>query len=298
MSDFVGSEFIWGLGVVEDRKDPLKLGRCRVRVFALHSADKGLLPTEDLPWAHTLQSVSYASTSGVGHSPHGLVEGSWVYVFFQDGRNLQQPVILGSAHGIPSETASKHLGFNDPNGVYPKEAGEPDTNKLARGDTDKEHVIWSKKKETASGDNIDEPESPYAAEYPFNKVGESESGHIEEVDDTPGKERLHRAHRTGTFEEIHPDGTRVVKVVGDGYNIVLKDQNDLVKGNANLTVEGNVNIIVKGNVDMKVEGDMDANVDGDLGVTAKGNVDMKAGGNMNVESDGPMVFRAPTIDLN
>ena len=37
----------------------------------------------------------------------------------------------------------------------------------------------------------DEPETPYAAEYPHNHVYESEAGHIREMDDTPAKERIH-----------------------------------------------------------------------------------------------------------
>ena len=48
-----------------------------------------------------------------------------------------------------------------------------------------------------------EPEPAYNAKYPFNKVTESEAGHVMEIDDTPGGERevcswrirpAHRAH--------------------------------------------------------------------------------------------------------
>ena len=30
-------EFVWWQGVVEDRDDPLKLGRCRVRIVGYHT---------------------------------------------------------------------------------------------------------------------------------------------------------------------------------------------------------------------------------------------------------------------
>ena len=33
-------EFTWWTGVVEDRVDPLKLGRCRVRILGYHSDKK------------------------------------------------------------------------------------------------------------------------------------------------------------------------------------------------------------------------------------------------------------------
>ena len=38
----------------------------------------------------------------------------------------------------------------------------------------------------------------------FNKVFETESGHVQEFDDTPGQERIHTYHRSGTFHEVDP----------------------------------------------------------------------------------------------
>ncbi len=61
---------------------------------------------------------------------------------------------------------------------------------------------------------------------PFNHVKETESGHIQEFDDTPGAERIQTYHRSGTFEEIHPDGTRVVKVVAKNYTVIM-GENDI-----------------------------------------------------------------------
>ena len=61
-------------GCVENRQDPLKLGRCQVRVVGLHNHDKTNLKTEDLPWAYPMQPVTSAATSGIGHSPLGPVE--------------------------------------------------------------------------------------------------------------------------------------------------------------------------------------------------------------------------------
>jgi len=42
------------IGVIEDRHDPEQTGRFRVRVLGLHTEDKVLLPTADLPWATVL----------------------------------------------------------------------------------------------------------------------------------------------------------------------------------------------------------------------------------------------------
>jgi len=89
-------------GVVENRQDPLKLGRCQVRIVGLHTHDKSLIPTEDLPWSYPLQPIISAGMSGIGHSPLGPVEGSWVIVMFRDPDN-QQPILLGTLGGIPQD---------------------------------------------------------------------------------------------------------------------------------------------------------------------------------------------------
>jgi len=90
-------------GVVESRKDPLKLGRVQVRVMGLHSHDTNELKTEDLPWAIISQGITSAAISGIGHTPLGLVEGSWVLVIFNDSDFWkQEPIIIGTIAGIPT----------------------------------------------------------------------------------------------------------------------------------------------------------------------------------------------------
>ena len=61
---------------MEDRKDPQRLGRCRVRVFGYHDKDKNLIPTAQLPWASPVTPVNSASTRGIGETPVGPVPGT------------------------------------------------------------------------------------------------------------------------------------------------------------------------------------------------------------------------------
>lgn len=93
--DFMGKNgFFWWIGVVEDRDDPLRVGRARVRIFGHHTSDQTKLPTEDLPWALALAPLN---------NPHGIKspeESSWVLGFFLDGQIGQQPVMLGVLPGI------------------------------------------------------------------------------------------------------------------------------------------------------------------------------------------------------
>ena len=72
--------------------------------------------------------------------------------------------------------------------------------------------------------------APFEALYPFNTVEESDSGHFREMDDTPDHERIKESHRTGTFYEIHPDGTKVTKVIKDDFSVTIGDKGVKVDG--------------------------------------------------------------------
>ena len=114
-------------GVVENRNDPLKLGRCQVRVVTLHNHDKISVPTEDLPWAYPLQPLTSAAMSGIGHSPLGPVEGTWVVVMFRDEAQ-QQPIMVGSIGGIPQDNPDLSDSGNEmvlkQDGYLPSERAE------------------------------------------------------------------------------------------------------------------------------------------------------------------------------
>ena len=77
MAKFTGLQSNFYTGVVEDRNDPLQVGRVRVHIYGLHTDDKTLIATPDLPWSdvlmfHCKQSFWFGIVS------HGLVEGSTV----------------------------------------------------------------------------------------------------------------------------------------------------------------------------------------------------------------------------
>jgi GH24 family phage-related lysozyme (muramidase)/uncharacterized protein YcbK (DUF882 family) len=509
-------------GCCENRQDPLKLGRCQVRVVGLHHHDKSKLKTEDLPWAYPMQPITSAAISGIGHSPVGPVEGTWVVIMFRDD-DEQQPIILGSIGGIPQEptaldqdedqlvlkedgmssssnqqaitdttgnvisntdstsstesvglnsalsytpstdatdiikqstglnltsyknsagvwaigygttsingvpvtegmtiteadaenylaaqlndvaapaitsaiktpitqstydalcsfihdngvdafntsslvkelnagkaldaatlfsdytkvgdtvdadllkrrTAEKDLflkdgvadatgnlqpatsatgtvgssenpsglandgsamafGFKDPKGKYPLYINEPDTNKLARHEDIKKTIVYKKELAreksvlTAAGKTWNQSPIPYNAEYPFNHVFQSESGHVMEFDDTQNSERIHIYHKAGTFTEIDANGTQVNRIVGDQYEILERNGHVLIKGALNVTIDGDSNVLVKNAMNVDVKGDVNMNVSGDMNVAVKGNYNVKAS-SINLESTG------------
>ena len=318
-------------GIVEDRQDPLKVGRVRVRIHGIHTDEKTLIATADLPWCQVILPTTSAALSGLG-TGHGLVEGSTVFGYFRDHAK-QDPIILGSAAGIPQAgykesitddliTRDIEKGFNDPRALtvddykggseepnpiqdsrrgwglttamdtapkfpkelkinydntgstieeleltkdmlpyYPLYTDDSDYSSLARGSV-LDHKIA--KQTDAEGNEVEIPDEQKilkdfvdvdsAPVYPYNKVLQSESGHVFEVDDTLGKERINLHHRSGTFHEIHADGSEVTRIVNNNYTAILKDDKVFIAGNTDLQVGyGNVNITIDtGNVDMKV----------------------------------------------
>ena len=302
---FMGADgFFWFTGVVEDRDDPEKLGRVRVRCLGLHSDSLLDIPKSDLPWAHVMHPVTDPSMQGLGNTPTFLVEGTWVVGFFLDAVEKQQPLIIGSLPGKPTSVADATKGFGDPNAKYPSEKithsnhsiNEPDTNRLAQGIVSETHQSLIRRRKNklggasavpmadrpgllnstefstrVSGGAWSEPhpksvfsdqDSYPSSQYPFNHVFESESGHIFEIDDTPDQERLFKEHMSGTFEEIHPQGTRVVKVVYDDYEIIARNKKIVI--NASNEIGGALDLSVYGSVRQFVTGDYTLDIGGNF----------------------------------
>ena len=407
MSYFMGKEgFVWWQGVVEDRHDPLYLGRCKVRILGWNTEEKVYQPTDTLPWAYPVSPITSASQTGVGTTPLGPVEGTWVLGFYRDGESAQEPMFFGTFGGIPEKDAkgeNLQKGFFDPrlpdgdqeiggHPDFPDELGprqlnynmfsryagqavprepativhnstpdptqhpqdlkisesvllkqgakattheahvkgeysnfpvtqlirapfaqspaftvkvvenpvrstfpdtglapldkdipeslisttrnlnylkEPTTNRLARGmrgntiytDPMISGIVYEKaiNREQgqvniacATGRTWSEPYPPWAALYPYNHVHQTESGHVIEMDDTPGHERLHWYHRTGTFTEIHQVGIKVDKIVNDYYNIILGGRYTHIELSDCETIDGMQEVYVKGRKSDKI----------------------------------------------
>ena len=279
---FMGQDgFSWFIGVVEDRADPKKAGRVRVRCLGYHSAKTENIPTEDLPWASVMMPVTAGANSGVGMSPHFLIEGTWVVGFFRD-QAKQEPVIMGALPGVNSSTTTNFTiasssvvggdsqggGFKDPNAKYPTNLylDIADTNLLAQesASTHPSRSIkdakdsWS----TASG-SAEQPATTQAnAKYPTNHVFETESGHYVEFDDTEGNERIHLYHKKGTFIEIDSAGNVIIKTVGNVTNIVAGNMDTYVKGNYSVSAGGNIDVYAGKNLTELVDGNRKTTIKG------------------------------------
>lgn len=206
----LGSEgFSWFIGISEALNDPLKLGRVRVRV--LNFLDD--VPVDSLPWASVLLPTTSGSVDGVGQTP-ALAVGTRVFGFFMDGNEKQMPVIIGVIPTIPSNDPQRHsLPW------------------LARGNNT---LIKEKLK--------NEPDTSYAAEYPYNNVMQTSAGHVIEIDNTPENSRIHIYHAAGSYIEINHQGRIIIKSVDDSYDLTGGNKTMYVKGDCNINVDGTCHI--------------------------------------------------------
>jgi len=167
----------------------------------------------------------------VGTSPTGIAVGTYVFGFYLDGHEGNIPVIFGTYHKDsiypepPTEPDHKFLQIRGPDG----ETFEyQDVSGLAKGwhedkkrDTALDGGIsqaTEMKNVTAPGEGgqtlpkhpyligsqhlVKQPPSDYNTLWPHNTVHTTKSGHAIELDDTPGHERIHWWHRSGSYEEI------------------------------------------------------------------------------------------------
>ena len=205
-------------------------------------------------------------------------------------------------------------GFGDPRGQYPKKSlgGKPDTNPLAVG-INSPHIQNNPTSQGANQESLSsgaspaaknalrkrdipkagrnggswsQPKTAYAAQYPFNKVTASESGHVQEIDDTPGAERIHTAHKSGSFNEIGPDGTQVTRVVGDNYTIIDNNGYILIEGRANVHVAGECNVMIMGDANLTMNGKVNMDVHNDFNLNVAGHFGLSVGGGIFIRNDG------------
>ena len=196
---FVGGQFDWFIGVVEDTNDPKKLNRVKVRCFGYHTDDKAEVKVEDLPFATVMMPSTSPSVEGIGQN-HQLLSGSWVIGFFRDGPSAQDPIILGSVMSFTETARDTSLGFS---GTYGNKEGTSDV--------------------------PTEVDSANA-----NQVTKTVGGHLIELDNTSGEERINVKHKSGTTLLIDKDGGVHVNAIND---IVTIDGNTTITGKLHVTEE-------------------------------------------------------------
>jgi len=112
--------FVWFEGRIEDRSDPLAIGRVRIRCLGFDSDHEEEMPTKTLPWAYPMLPLN--SAQGAVRAPK---EGTWVFGFFRDGEDAQDRVVVGTINtGYNEWTEDENdlapTGEKQPLAVLPK----------------------------------------------------------------------------------------------------------------------------------------------------------------------------------
>lgn len=127
--------------------------------------------------------------------------------------------------------------------------------------------------------------------FPYNNIKQTPSGHSFEMDDTPDRERIRLNHRSNTFLEMHPDGTQVNKIKGDGWYIVEGD-NYLTIGVDDGKLAKKLNIVVYGDAYINVKGDKVEQIDGNYELHVKGDMTTVVEGINSINSQNDTVINA------
>lgn len=268
-------------GVVERNDSPTKDGRCQIRVFGIHTANKVKtlitgIPTEELPWAEPACGLTEGSISGFGLFGVPL-QGSHVFVFFENG-NPMKPIYFATAPGIPTIKPDTKKGFNDPDGVYPT------TERISEPDWD-------------GGENT-------STIYPHNIFFRSHGGHEIEIDSTTGFKRYRMYHPSGTVVVVDNTGNVDITIVAnETRNITINrsttiggDDTTTISGNQDNTVTGNLTESITGNDAKTVTGNSDESVTGNK-IMSSAMLTINAVGACNIIAGGAMVIESPNIKL-
>ena len=152
-------------------------------------------------------------------------------------------------------------GFDDPNGAFPKarSIGLTGVNPRATGaETGGVYLGGGSK---GVGWELAEE---VGAEYPLCQVKETSSGHIQEFDDTYGRERIMLRHKTGAGVEMFADGSVAITSTKNSIRTVVGDEKVKVEGDAELIYSGNVTMRVAGDFNLDIGGNFKTFVGGDI----------------------------------
>ncbi len=276
---FSYNEFVWWVGKIINIMDPNKAGRAKVKIYGYHDE----VEDNGLPWALCVHPIISAALGGYGYSPTNILVGSTVIGFFADGHDALTPIIFATVGSEPVE-GGRYGG------------GESDVNRLSRGIAD-DNMIPKKLGNLdvgvpeAFGGTWSEPVTPFATTYPDGYVFEAKCGHIQEFDSTGGSERINTFHKDGSFEEYHPAGDKVDKIVKDKYTITVGDDFCHIMGECNMTVDGPCKILVRNDAFIEVDGDLNQRIRGDYNLKVHGAMNTEILGNRTTTVLGGEIYQ-------
>ena len=141
------------LPVDSDKDLPGFRRRVKVSILNYHTYSKEDLPNDDLPWAYCLMPTSAGGGSGGFSESLALTGGEWVFGFFLDGSDGQQPVIIGLFDKSTQEDFRKAIPDTryEPFSGFTTEKPEPLTN-IKKIDTVETRGVGDADQQAGEGD--------------------------------------------------------------------------------------------------------------------------------------------------
>ena len=296
------------VGVVEDIHDRTNSGRVRVRAFGIHPprAEEGQedsVPTAHLPWATVLDGT-------YGVAPVIPSVGEWVFGFFIDGREAQQPIITGRLPGMHLQMPA---GSGEPgeDGYLPDEAvnqfGAPPLHRYQggedaqKGQTLSQRVFQNNNIVQADGDSFDEPPVMMPENNYDNRLVKSKDGDnfivLGSGQDGDNNDYILISHSSGSVFQIDANGTMLVKSFSDKYNTTDGVESNYITGSQHTNIQDDYTLKVEnGKGKIQIAGNFDIECT-DFNVKASRNINLNAGAKINASGLGVGVY-AKGDDIN
>ena len=119
--------------------------------------------------------------------------------------------------------------------------------------------------------------------YPYVNLTQTEAGHIDMKDDTPGNESMRRQHgTTGTFQHWYHNGDADAVVKGNNFTVIVKDNNVSIRGVCNIEVYQDCKLTVHGDMISEIDGSLKASVGGKSHIHTADRVDLSSDGDINI----------------
>lgn len=258
---FVGGQFDWFIGVVEDTNDPELLNRVKVRCFGYHTEDKAELPTKDLPFATVMMPTTSPSVEGIGQN-HQLLSGSWVVGFFRDGPSAQDPMIMGSIMSFTEKERDTNLGFS---GTFGNKAGISDV--------------------PLEVDSLN-----------ANQVTKTVGGHLVELDNQTSFERLSITHGTNQ-SNVSIDHEGIITAISNGtdgtqHRLILDPSLNQIRLTHFSGTQ--IKILPEGTVEINAANDI-VNIDGNTTITGKLHVTEEQTNDKTIVAQGTITDSGATL---
>jgi hypothetical protein len=265
----------------------------------------------ELQTTHKSAVSALSSAGSVSEATLGFGSAYEVYSGHGDPNSASSRSRLANANAFATGNAvpdGNPRGYQDPTNSLPtpEYRGEPSTHMNARGFNSYSNQTRLLAKDSgrmtgmpAAGDigTFGEPELKAAPQYPYNHTKSTRAGHIIELDDTPGAERVNIEAGSGTGLEMFGDGSAAFRIHGNYYQSNYGDSYQGVMGKYFLTSVNDMHIRSTSDMNLQSDGAMVVNMGGDGSLLISGDYLVSVGDELKFRANKIVFESMGDIDI-